>query len=100
MKYKTRPGVVLTDVCGEFVLVSAKKNRELCPYVTTVNETSAFLWNRLIDGADLSELMDAVRDEYEIDDAAAAEQAVRAFLQQMHELNYLVTADQGGEDEK
>ncbi len=93
-RYKTRPGVVLTEICGEYVLVSAKMNLKLCPYVTTINETSAFLWNRLIDGADLPALMQAVRDEYEIDDIPAAEEAVRAFLAKMLELNYIIPEEQ------
>lgn len=92
-RYKTRPGVVLTEVCGEYLLVSAKKNLPLCPYVTTVNETSAFLWNRLLTGADVDELMEAVRAEYEVDNPAAAESAVRSFLRQMIEMNYLIPAE-------
>jgi hypothetical protein len=92
-RYKTRPGVVLTEICGEYVLVSAKMNLGVCPYVTTVNETSAFLWNRLIEGADFASLMQAVREEYEIDDVSAAEDAVRAFLSQMIELNYIIPED-------
>lgn len=92
-RYKTRPGVVLTEICGEYVLVSAKMNLGVCPYVTTVNETSAFLWNRLIEGADFASLMQAVREEYEIDDVTAAEDAVRAFLAQMIELNYIIPED-------
>jgi hypothetical protein len=92
-RYKTRPGVVLTEICGEYVLVSAKMNLGVCPYVTTVNETSAFLWNRLIEGADFDSLMQAVREEYEIDDVSAAEDAVRAFLSQMIELNYIIPED-------
>ncbi len=98
--YKTRSGVVLTSICGEHVLVAASTARQYCPYVTELNETSAFLWRRLSSGVSLESLMAALGEEYELDDPAAARQAVEAFLRQMLELNYLLTEEQGGTHEK
>ena len=89
--YKTRTGVVLTDIAGEYVLVAAKALLGQCPYVTQLNETSAFLWRLLISGASLEQLEDAVAKEYEIEDPVAAHEAIRGFLQQMNDMNYLVT---------
>ena len=43
MKIKTRPGVVLAPICGEYLLVSARALSDVCPYATQINETSAFL---------------------------------------------------------
>lgn len=94
-RYKTRPGVVLTSICGEHVLVAAKSVWELCPYVTELNETSAFLWEHLRGSADLDGLMTALNEEYELDDPTAARQAVEDFLRQMLELNYLLPEEQG-----
>ena len=98
-RYKTRPGVLLTSVCGETLLVSAKSLHTLCPYVTELNETSAFLWERLRSGADLDGLMAALGEEYELDDPAMARRAVEAFLRQMLELNYLLPVEQGEDHE-
>ena len=99
-RYKTRPGVVLTSICGEYVLVAASAVREFCPYVMEFNETSAFLWERLRHGADLDSLMVALGEEYELDDPNAAKAAVEAFLRQMLELNYLLPVEQGGTHEE
>ena len=99
-RYKTRNGVVLTSVCGQMLLVAAKSLQELCPYVTEINETSAFLWEHLRFGSDLADLMAALDEEYELDDPAAARQAVEAFLRQMLELNYLLPEEQGGPNEE
>ena len=95
-RYKTRPGVVLTAVCGEYVLVAASAAQAFCPYVTELNETSAFLWERLRFGANLDDLMSALNEEYELEDSAAAQQAVEEFLRQMLKLNYLLPEEQGG----
>ena len=64
--YKTRRGVVLTEICGEYVLIAAKALLDRCPYLTQINESSAFLWKRMMNGATLEELVIAVEDEYEI----------------------------------
>ena len=100
IRYKTRPGVVLTSVCGQPLLVAAKKLQDRCPYVTELNETSAFLWERLRCGADLNGLMAALGEEYELDDPNTAKVAVEAFLRQMLELNYLLPEEQGDDHEE
>ena len=91
-RYKTRDGIVLTCVCGEWLLVAASALKDLCPFVTVVNESSAFLWKRLQSGTDAEELERAVREEYEIEDPETVRSVIVAFLQQMREMNYLEEA--------
>ncbi|MBR5343390.1 MAG: PqqD family protein [Oscillospiraceae bacterium] len=99
-RYKAREGLVLTQVCGERLLVSAGALKELCPFVTVLNETSAFLWEKLKNGATAEELEQAVAGEYEVDDPASVRGFIEDFLRQMQELNYLLTQEQGDEHEK
>ena len=89
-RYKTRPGVVLTEIAGQYLLVAAKSLLDGCPYVTQINESSAFLWKRMETGANLKELEKAVEEEYELEDPAAAAEAIRGFVQRMADMNYLV----------
>ena len=49
-RYKARAGAVLTTVCGEYLLVTVRALRGVCPYVTKLSESSAFLWSRLETG--------------------------------------------------
>ncbi|MBR4549597.1 MAG: PqqD family protein [Oscillospiraceae bacterium] len=91
--YKGRPGVVLTEIAGEYVLVAAKALKGECPYVMQLNETSAFLWRQLGSGMSLEQLGEAVAEEYEIDDPAAAREAIVDFIRQMVDLHYLVTEE-------
>lgn len=90
MTYKTRMGVVLTEIAGEYVLVAAKALLDECPYVTQLNESSAFLWRQMEQGASLEELEAAVAEEYEIEDPAMARAAIEAFVKQMEELKYII----------
>jgi hypothetical protein len=89
-RMRTRPGVVLTEICGEYVLVSAKAIAKDCPFVTCINEESAFLWTQLINGADEDELVAAVNAEYEVDSLDTLLDAIRGFLREMNERNLLI----------
>lgn len=100
VKYKTRPGVVLTEICGSYIIISAKANLKLCPYMTEVNNTSAFLWNKLRNGADEQQLLEAACEEFEVPDPKAAAAAIGEFIKQMLEMNYLLTEEQGGVNEE
>ena len=98
MRYRTRPGVVLAPVCGEYLLVAANGARSFCPYVTQLNESSAFLWRQLKDGADAEALKAAVTAEYEIEDPCEAAAAIEGFLSQMLQAGYLLEESDGGEE--
>ena len=90
LSYQTRPGVLLCEVCGEYLLVAARAVLKYCPYVTQINETSAFLWGKMVSGSTLKELEEAVQAEYEIDDIEQANSAIYNFIQQMKELGYIL----------
>ena len=55
-RYRIRPGVVLTSVCGESFLVAAKAVQKYCPFFSQLNESSAFLWRKLSDSMSAEEL--------------------------------------------
>ncbi len=90
MRYKSRPGVVLTQIHGEYLLVSSRSLRELCPFVTSLNESSAFLWKQLQNGASEEELLRAVAEEYEVEEPEALRGVIRSFLEQMQAMHYLL----------
>lgn len=99
-KYRTRPGVVLTSICGEQLLVSAKANLNICPYVSQINDSSAFLWSVLAHGATEDELIRAVKDKFEVEEPEDLRPVIEAFLETMLEKNYLLVSEQGGKDEE
>lgn len=94
-RYKTRPGVELASICGEYFLVSARDVLEFCPYIVQINGSSAFLWKRLRSGADEDELVSAVEEEFEVRDRDAAKAAIAAFIDQMIGMNYLIEEQRG-----
>lgn len=97
---KTRPGVVLTEIGGEYVLVAARSLLDECPYITQINESSAFLWKCMENGCDIDTLFASVSEEYEIDDKESVKNAILSFVQQMDDMNYLVTIETEETDEQ
>ena len=89
-RYATRPGVELTSICGEYYLVSARAALAYCPYITQINASSAYLWRKLADGADEETLIADVENDFEVLDRGEAEEAIRGFIGQMLEMNYLI----------
>ena len=98
-RYKTRRGVVLTSVCGEYLLVAVKGLSGVCPFVTTLNESSAFLWKRLENGAAEEELLAAVAEEYDVEDMASVRKLIQDFLKQMRDMHYLETQEEEQNEE-
>ncbi len=98
-RYKARSGIVLTSVCGEHLLVATKKRTDECPFMTTLNESGAFLWNQLVNGAAEEELFAAIAEEYEVEDPASLRKLIQGFLKQMRELHYLETQEEEQNEE-
>ena len=97
ISYKTRPGIILAEVCGQYLLVAAKEARQFCPYTTQINETSAFLWNQMREWTTFTDLMESVSEEYEIDDSEEAAESVLSILKEMVKLGYLMTEEERDE---
>lgn len=97
-RYRTRTGVVLTSICGEYVLIAAKRVRDKVTSYAQLNESSAFLWRLLESGADEKELEQAVLEEYEIEDPAQARSAIKAFIGQMVQNGFLMKEGENNEE--
>lgn len=98
--FQTRPGVLLTQICGEYLLVASKSAREFCPYYSFLNESAAFVWRALENGADPAQLEAAVAEEFEIEDPAEIRRLIQALLENLEKNHYLLRIEQGGQHEE
>ena len=55
-KYTQHPNLVLTQVCGEYLLVALRPAFDDCPYVNRLTPIEADYWNLLSEGKDLDEI--------------------------------------------
>ena len=68
---KIKSGYLIREIAGAYVVVPAGEQVSEFNGLMTLNETAAFIWKILVDGADEDALVSALLDEYDIDEATA-----------------------------
>lgn len=79
---------VMREVAGDWLLVPVGRTTLDMNGMLTLNETGAFLWERLPDAENEAALVDAVLEEYEID-RSTAEADVAEFLGRLRALSVI-----------
>lgn len=69
---KIKNGFAIKEVADSFVVVPTGANLVDFSAMLTLNDTGAFLWNLLVDGATEEELVDSLASEYDVDKQTAA----------------------------
>ena len=78
---KLKDGFVLRQVAGQTVVLPCADTLDLNMMIT-LNDTAAFLWERLLQETDQDALVSALLEEYDVDEATARK-AVCAFLEKL-----------------
>ena len=89
MIYRIQNGVVRETICGESLLISTKEAREHCPYLTQLDESSAFIWSLLEKRTDSKDMIEQIMQRYEVTEAEAAE-GLMGFLNAMEEKHFII----------
>lgn len=89
-KYKAMPGVILVQICDQYLLVAATEARKVCPYYIQINDTGAFLWNLVQSEMTREEILDAVIKEYDVEQPDQIAETVDAYIDQLLSLHYVL----------
>ena len=88
MKYKIRDGIVLKNICGEWLLIAVGEAAEQCLYVRHINDTMAWYWQLIEKGLDTDQIVNTALNSFE-----ASEETIRtdtvSLMNQLYELGYL-----------
>lgn len=90
MIVKVRPGIVLTHVCDQSLLVAAYEAREYCPYVTILNETGEVIWKHLTEGKNIPDIVKDVKEAFDIPADVNVEELIGDYIAQLHENGYVL----------
>ncbi len=85
---KIKDGFLLREVGSLSVVIAVGERAEEFHKILTLNQTGAFLFKILQNGADLSSLSNALCEEFEVD-KITAENDVKAFLEKLKTSNLL-----------
>ena len=94
MRYPIRPGVVLEEVCGEYLLLATMDAASHCPYVYQINETVAFFWRLLERQLPEEDVAAAVAAEYDAP-VDIVRRDLGQFLKDLREKGYLLSEEAG-----
>ena len=62
-EYRARPGVVLLEVCGEYLLIATGEARGHCPDITQLNTAGALYWQAITEEESLALAVERVKQE-------------------------------------
>ena len=81
---KIKEGFVLREVAGSFIVVAVGEEVKTFNGIITLNETGAFLWKALENGAEEQDLVSALLSEYDVEESVAREH-VKKFIARLTE---------------
>ena len=84
---RIKDGFLLRETAGKFIVLPLGGELNLGSLIT-LNETGAFLWRLLEDGASRGELLEALLEEYDVTNERA-EKDLDALLAKMNDLGVL-----------
>ena len=84
---KLKDGFILRTVAGQTVVLPVGGDLDLNMMIT-LNDTGAFLWEKLTEETDEDALVAALLAEYDVDQATA-KNAVTAFLKKLNDNGFL-----------
>lgn len=84
---KIKEGFLLRQVAGQTVVLPCGEDVDL-NLMITLNDTGAFLWERLQEDTDEAALVKALCGEYDVDEQTAAT-AVAGFVAKLNENGFL-----------
>ena len=86
---KIKDGFILRKVADQYIAVAVGEQSVNFNAMVTVNETGAFLWDRLKNEKTKKELLGALLAEYDVDEETAKAD-ISEFLEKLREGNLLV----------
>lgn len=82
---KRKEGFVLRTVAGSNVLVPVGRQAVDFNGMITLNETGAFIWRQLEQNADEAQIVAAILENYDVEEARAVS-CVKTFLEKLREV--------------
>lgn len=86
---KIQEGYFLREVLDMFVIMGKGKAAYAPNCIMSINETGAFLWNLMKDGAEKAELVAKMTEEYDVT-PDVAQRDVDVFIEQLREKALIV----------
>jgi hypothetical protein len=85
---KIKQGYILREVAGNYIVVAVGEAVKNFNGIINLNETGAFLWKQLQEGATEEQLKAAMLEEYDVQEDVA-QNDIKAFIDKLNEKGLL-----------
>lgn len=85
---KVKSNLILREIAGSWIIVPVAEMVVEFNGLMNLNESGAFLWKRLAEGAETDELVSGLLEEYDIDEETARAD-IREFVKLLEEKGLL-----------
>ena len=94
MFIKTKPGFLLREIGQTYIVVPVGAEAQKFNGIIKLNKTGKFLWETISQGIEFEDLINAVLDEYDIDEEIARKDA-QAFVEKANAANLIEMKQKG-----
>ena len=94
--YQKDSNIVSRKIADEYILVPIRQNVGDLESIYTLNEVGAFIWEQIDGRRNVKAIVEAVREEFEVDPSTASNDVVN-FLQELEEIG-IVRCSQVGQE--
>lgn len=85
---KVKDNLILREIAGSWIIVPVAEMVVEFNGLMNLNESGAFLWKKLVEGAEMDELVSGLLSEYDIDEETAKAD-IQEFVGQLTEKGLL-----------
>lgn len=82
---KIRSGFILRNIADDWIVVAIGPNSRTFNKMVKLNPTSKFIWDRLAEGIEDEQLVQALTDEYDVSEVKARKD-IKKLIDQLTEL--------------
>ena len=93
-RYAVRPGVVLLEIEGIFLLCADREARKACSYVREIDEVSAFIYKEVKKGKDCASIESSIREEYDVPEGTDLLKDILSCIQSLYDNHYLLDEEE------
>ena len=87
--HSLRNGIVLTEICGVYLLIADQEARKHCPYIKEISETGAYIWKQMEQNKSPEEIISDIEEKYDVSDTTDLKTEINTFIQSLKEAGYI-----------
>ena len=100
MNCTTRKGVILADICNEYLLIASKEASHYCPKIIQLNDCAADLWKLFEREYSLEEMISYFEENYEFDRSTDIQEMISGFEKEMIDCGNFIETGNENEEKK